>query len=146
MAYENVIAPCGMNCSLCIAYQFMQGDLNQFGLKRTYCPGCIDRGKHCTLMAHHCELVGKGKVRFCYECDTFPCKRLKALDHRYRTKYGMSMIDNLHFIKEHGTEAFLLQEDKKWTHETCGHLRTCHGGMCLHCNIDALKSKKPRGE
>ena len=42
---ENLIAPCGMNCSLCIAYQFMKNDSNKRGFHKTYCPGCIPRGK-----------------------------------------------------------------------------------------------------
>ncbi len=32
-------------------------------------------------------LLGEGKLRFCFECESYPCKRLKALDKRYRTKY-----------------------------------------------------------
>jgi len=60
-------------------------------------------------MADKCELLGKGKLRFCFECNNFPCKRLKALDKRYRMKYHMSMIDNLNFIKENGLEAFLAK-------------------------------------
>lgn len=95
---KDLIAPCGMNCSLCIAYQFKEKDLNSQGFHRTYCPGCITRGKNCTHMGDSCELLGKGAVRFCYECVSFPCKRLKSLDKRYHTKYHMSMIENLTFI------------------------------------------------
>jgi hypothetical protein len=57
---EQLIAPCGMNCSLCIAYQFREKDLNKQGFHRTYCPGCIPRGKNCTHMGEQCELLGKG--------------------------------------------------------------------------------------
>lgn len=105
----DLIAPCGMNCNLCIAYQFKENDINKQGFNKTYCAGCIPRGKNCTHMADKCELLGKGKLRFCFECNNFPCKRLKALDKRYRTKYHMSMIDNLNFIKENGLEAFLAK-------------------------------------
>ncbi|HAE43388.1 MAG TPA: hypothetical protein DCG34_10825, partial [Clostridiales bacterium] len=52
---DKLIAPCGMNCALCIAYQFRDKDLNKKGFKRMYCPGCIPRGKHCTHMADKCE-------------------------------------------------------------------------------------------
>ena len=31
----------------------------------------------------------------------FPCRRLKELDKRYHTRYHMSIIDNLNYIKEH---------------------------------------------
>lgn len=34
---EELIAPCGMNCRLCIAYQFMQKYLNKEGLFPVSC-------------------------------------------------------------------------------------------------------------
>ncbi|KUG05391.1 hypothetical protein ASZ90_017196 [hydrocarbon metagenome] len=33
---ENLIAPCGMICSLCISYHFMEKDLNKQGFHKTY--------------------------------------------------------------------------------------------------------------
>lgn len=71
---EKFIAPCGMNCSLCIAYQFMKGDLNKQGFRKKYCPGCIPRAENCTHMDDKCELLGKGKVRFAMSAKLFPVK------------------------------------------------------------------------
>ncbi|MCR3955335.1 MAG: DUF3795 domain-containing protein [Gudongella sp.] len=142
---EELIAPCGMNCGLCISYQFRENDLNRKGFHRTYCPGCIPRGKNCTYMKSSCRKVGEGRVRFCFECEDFPCKRLKALDKRYCTKYHMSMIDNLGFIKENGMASFLKKEESKWTCPKCGGTICCHNGLCLQCNIDTLiKNRKYR--
>lgn len=139
---KDLIAPCGMNCSLCIAHQFMEKDLNKLGFHRTYCPGCIPRGKNCTHMADHCELVGKGLLRFCYSCKEYPCKRLRSLDKRYRTKYHMSMLENLDYIKAHSIEEFLKMEEETWRCPTCGGLKCCHNGLCLECNIDTLHRNK----
>lgn len=111
---EKLIAPCGMNCSLCIAYQFGKYDLNARGFHKKYCPGCIPRGENCKHLGDACVLLAEGSVRFCYECENYPCKRLKALDKRYLTKYHMSMIENLDFIKAYGMEKFLVKEDEKW--------------------------------
>ncbi|WP_409228716.1 DUF3795 domain-containing protein [Gudongella sp. SC589] len=145
MIEEDLVAPCGMNCSLCISYQFGKNDLNKKGFHRTYCPGCIPRGKNCTYMKSTCDKLGKGKVRFCFECDDFPCKRLKILDKRYRTKYHMSMIENLNYIKENGLEAFLREEELKWRCSQCGGTVCCHNGLCLNCNINTLiRNKKYR--
>ncbi|NLV50144.1 MAG: DUF3788 family protein [Clostridiales bacterium] len=135
---EKMIAPCGMNCSLCIAYQFKQNDLNKRGFHKKYCPGCIPRGENCMHMADACESLAKGGIRFCFECESFPCKRLKALDKRYRTKYHMSMIENLNCINEFGMEEFLKQERDKWRCTECGATICCHNGLCLTCNIDTL--------
>jgi len=135
---EALIAPCGMNCSLCIAYQFKEKDLNKRGFHKKYCPGCLPRGKYCLHMGDVCELLGKGKIRFCFECEDYPCKRLKALDKRYRTKYHMSMIENLNYIRDNGLKNFLENEEIKWRCTGCGGRICCHNGLCLNCNIDVL--------
>lgn len=135
---ENLIAPCGMNCSLCISYQFKKNNLNRHGFHRKYCPGCIPRGKNCLFMANSCELMRDGTLRYCFECGSFPCKRLNALDKRYRTKYGMSMLENLKSIKENGINEFMTKEKQKWTCPKCGELMCCHSGYCLSCDIGKM--------
>jgi hypothetical protein len=139
---KELIAPCGMNCSLCISYQFMKKDLNKQGFHRTYCPGCIPRGKNCLHMGDNCEILKNGDVRYCFNCEKFPCKRLKTLDKRYSTKYHMSMIENLEFIKENGIESFLIMEEEKWKCPECGEFICCHNGLCLNCNLKTLHSNK----
>lgn len=139
---EEMIAPCGMNCSLCLAHHFKEKDLNKLGFHKMYCSGCIPRGKNCTHMNDVCELLGNGIVRFCFECDNYPCKRLKSLDKRYRTKYHMSMIDNLNYIKENGMEKFLKKEYDKWQCSNCRDLICCHNGLCLNCEADKLLANK----
>ncbi len=139
---EQLIAPCGMNCGVCISYLAMKNELDKKGFARKYCPGCKPRGKNCTFMAEQCDLVGKGLVRFCFECGKFPCRRLKSLDKRYRTKYHMSMIENLEFIKEHGMERFLKEEAAKWRCPECGEQICCHNGLCLNCSLDKLRQNR----
>ena len=139
---DDLIAPCGMNCRLCVAYQFREKDLNKKGYHRKYCPGCLPRGENCTHMAGSCELLANGRVRFCFECQDYPCKRLKALDKRYRTKYHMSMIENLDYIKGHGLEPFLAKESDSWRCPVCGGVICCHNGLCLDCDLDTLFQNK----
>jgi len=139
---EELIAPCGMNCGVCISYMAMKCDINKKGFRKKYCAGCLPRGENCTFMAKRCDLLGKGLVRFCYDCVAFPCPRLKALDKRYRTSYHMSMIDNLKFIKDHGIERFLGNEAVKWRCPECGGVICCHNGLCLSCGLDKLLQHK----
>jgi len=139
---ETLIAPCGMNCGVCISYLAMKHDLNKQGFSKTYCPGCLPHGKNCAVLKKECDLLTKGLVRFCYECRAFPCGRLKALDKRYRTKYHMSMVENLEFIRERGMESFLEKEDAKWRCPDCGGTICCHNGLCLNCGLDRLRQKK----
>jgi hypothetical protein len=129
MKYQEMIAPCGMNCGLCI------GHLR----KRKPCGGCLgnndinkpDGCKSCTAIT--CEHLAKTESGFCYECPKYPCRRLKTLDKRYSTKYGMSMFENLAFIRENGLENFLKSEEKKWTCPNCGSGLSVHRNNCLIC-------------
>lgn len=139
---EILIAPCGMNCGICLAYLAREHDLKKQGIMRNYCEGCRPRGKNCAFMKKSCYLLGEGKVQYCFECDDLPCARLKRLDKRYATKYHMSMIENLEYIKKHGMEKFLKKEEKKWRCPECGGVICCHNGICFSCGLEKLKNKK----
>jgi len=138
---EILIAPCGMNCALCASYLAAQYDLKKQGLGIGYCTGCRPRGKNCAFMKKSCELLGNGLVKYCYECEKYPCRNLKHLDQRYSTNYHMSMIANLDFIKKQGIEKFVKQQVKKWKCPACGGTISCHGGLCFKCGVEKLKAR-----
>ncbi len=126
----ELIAPCGMNCRLCWAY--IRDEKN--------CPGCRNNlnnqnMKHrMTCKIRNCEEITNGRSKYCpVSCEHFPCKRLKQLDERYRTKYGMSMIDNLRMINEFGIRHFIRNEKKKWICPECGEMICVHRPRCLSC-------------
>ncbi len=143
---ERLIAPCGMNCAVCVSYLAMKNDLKRKGFSKKYCAGCLPRGQNCLFMKKQCDRLGKGLVRFCYDCVDYPCRRLRALDERYRTKYHMSMIENLDFIRSYGIDSFLKKETAKWRCSSCGGRRggviCCHNGLCLDCSLDMLRQNK----
>jgi hypothetical protein len=126
----NLIAPCGMNCALCLGYQ----------REKNHCNGCRNeenikyKTKHSTnCIIKNCENLKNTKSNFCYECDKYPCKRLKDLDKRYRTKYNMSMLENLEDIKEKGIKEFVKQQNIKWKCSQCNELLCVHREYCLNC-------------
>lgn len=139
-----MIAPCGMNCALCSSYLAMKNDLRKTGIMKTYCAGCRPRGKNCAFMKRNCDLIGEGRILFCYECEDFPCRRLKALDKRYTTKYHMSMIENLIYIKQNGMLKFLTHQEKTWKCPECSSVICCHNGICYSCGLEKLKAKKKK--
>jgi hypothetical protein len=124
----ELIAPCGMNCGVCIAYL----------RKRNKCPGCrisdinkpITR-KRCKIK--NCKYIKKGKRMFCFECYYFPCKYLKHLDKRYKTKYDMSMVENLLNIKDLGINKLIKNENKRWICSKCGNIVCVHKKSCVYC-------------
>lgn len=124
----KLIAPCGMNCRLCIAYT----------RDKKPCPGCFGndslKRKACILCRiKNCEKLVNSKVKYCFACDGFPCDRLKNLDKRYRFKYSMSMIDNLETIKKFGIMQFIRNEKEKWKCPECGKILCVHKSQCLYC-------------
>jgi hypothetical protein len=140
---EKLIAPCGMNCALCSSYLAQKYDAKQSGIQKQYCPGCRPRGLNCVFIKG-CELIAEGRVKYCFECERFPCKRLKQLDERYRKNYHMSMIENLKDIKDLGVKKLLEHQARKWTCPTCGGAISCHDGFCYKCEMEELKKKKKK--
>ena len=124
----TLIAPCGMNCRLCSAYT----------RDKKACPGCRGdnslKAKSCvSCQIKNCEKLGNAGIRYCSGCDSFPCVRLKHLDKRYRTKYGMSMIGNLENIGKLGIRQFIRNEKERWTCPQCGELICVHKPQCISC-------------
>lgn len=133
MTQQQLVAPCGMNCALCQAYQG----------KGLACHGCGHGGerKACqNCYIQKCE----NKKTFCFECTQYPCKRLKALDKRYHTKYHMSMLENLALIQANGLDEFVRQQNERYRCSSCGKLRTVHQDYCLYCAAIAKADRKTR--
>ncbi len=123
----KLIAPCGINCRLCRAY----------GRERNPCAGCRAGGnfkfKSAVQCSVHCEKLAAEEIRYCFECDEFPCKRLAHLDKRYRTRYGTSPIENLKRIRANGIRMFVRNENEKWACPQCGAMLCMHNPQCAAC-------------
>lgn len=125
---RSLIAPCGMNCGICLGYL----------REEDKCPTCnasdVDAPINCERNGiKGCEKLKSIQSNLCIECDDFPCSRIHEIDERYRKNYNMSMIDNLRVIKESGMDAFLQSEQKRWTCDECGGTVCVHRGYCLAC-------------
>jgi hypothetical protein len=131
LIHVEMIAPCGMNCGICI------GHIRE----KRKCPGCreIDAyqsgyGRECYIRS--CQILENKNWIYCSDkCEKYPCLRLKNLDKRYRTKYGMSMIENLGNIKTLGIEKFIETEQTRWKCRGCGELLCVHRISCLKCGM-----------
>jgi len=124
----NMIAPCGMNCTLCI------GHIRE----KNRCEGCNGNDQSKPQSCRSCSVVTCEKrktlpLKMCFECPDLPCKRIKQLDKRYRAKYGMSMMENLALIQEEGLAAFLKHEEKRWKCKKCGTTLSVHRDICPGC-------------
>lgn len=127
----SFIAPCGMNCGIC--YAFLR--------KKNRCAGCRDDNylkpaSRFKCKIKNCEIFNSDKNKFCYQCKDFPCKTLCHIDKRYRTKYNMSMIENLENIKINGLKKFTASEKKRWECPVCGGTICVHKKYCISCNAN----------
>jgi hypothetical protein len=129
----ELIAPCGMNCGICMAYL----------RERNKCTSCRGPDKNKPVTRTKCKIKTCNRLysRFCYDCEDFPCDRLVHLDKRYRTKYGMSMIENLASIQKDGISQFLKKEDERWKCPICGGVICVHNRMCYACDKTVGGSK-----
>jgi len=132
---KDLVAPCGMDCAICSAYL----------RKKNRCPGC-DAANH--QYRRHCRIAGcpQVKKRFTHTCGEFPCSRLRQLDRRYRTRYGMSMLDNLAAIRNGGIRAFLRRERERWTCHDCGGTIDVHHHRCAACGKETERRAEGREE
>ena len=127
----NMIAPCGLDCSIC------KRALDETGP----CAGCRgpndNKPEFCSA---ECGIIlcGKRKANgyaFCDECPDYPCADVMEKETRYRSKYPLfeSPLENLRAIRELGTAAFLERERRQWTCPACGGVICVHTGVCSGC-------------
>ena len=125
---SSLLAPCGINCSVCIAYL----------REKNKCPGCRTNTINKPITRTQCKIkncheLNKNNLKFCFKCKKFPCERMKQMDKRYRTKYSMSTIENLENIKKFGVSEFVKNEKIRWTCSQCGGTVCVHSGCCYNC-------------
>jgi hypothetical protein len=133
---NNPIAPCGMNCEICLAYL----------RTKNHCPGCRESDENKSKSCLNCKIKNCNELRnnnheYCFSCKHYPCERIKHLDKRYKTKYGMSMTENLEAIKKNGIKEFIKTEKKRWACPKCKATICVHKDYCLNCNTQNKKKK-----
>ena len=122
------LAPCGVNCSVCIAYL---REMNKcLGCRINFINKSITRAQ---FKIKNCSELNKNNLKFCFKCKKFPFDRIKHMDRRYRTKYNMSTIENLENIKKLGIREFIKNEKIRWTCSKCEGIICVHRGYCYTC-------------
>ena len=112
MFTANMIAPCGLDCSIC----------KRALAETSPCAGC--RGPN------------DNKPEFCSSgCGIIPCADVMEKETRYGSKYPLreSPLENLRVIREAGMAAFLEHERRQWTCPACGGIICVHTGVCSGC-------------
>lgn len=143
MFTADMIAPCGLDCSLC-----------SHALRRTDpCPGCNgpDENKP-EFCRSGCGIVlcrdrkEKG-YRYCDECPHYPCEDVMEKENRYAGWYPLteSPMQNLRDIREKGMDAFLAGQRRQWSCRECGAPVCVHTGICSGCGKQYGKQPEQGG-
>lgn len=131
MFTAEMIAPCGLDCSLC----------SQAHKAENPCLGCRgpneNKPEFCSTRCDiiQCEKMKNNKYRFCDECSEFPCEYSFERENRYMSQYVLteSPFTNLETIRKEGIEKFLLKQKALWTCKDCGGAISVHDGVCGKC-------------
>ncbi|MDI9644154.1 MAG: DUF3795 domain-containing protein [Candidatus Verstraetearchaeota archaeon] len=126
----ELISRCGINCRTCVGYFGYRLD----GQRQAPCGGCLTREKFCGFVKDYCKKhADKDKIRYCSECEDFPCENFRKIDEYYSGKYGVSLIENFNHIKSKGMEDFLRSERARWKCAACGGVVCVHTKRCYTC-------------
>ncbi len=137
MFTADMIAPCGLDCSICARAL----------AKEDPCPGCRGPNENKPdFCANRCGIILCRKRRengyvYCDECPDFPCGDVMEKEDRYTSRYPLkeSPLENLRMIREKGMEAFLEQERRRWTCGSCGGAVCVHTGLCGTCGAKHVR-------
>ena len=125
MDYLQMTAPCGLDCFNCPMYLANENEeqraniSQQLGIpiEQASCNGCRNEGGKIAFlrMTEPCNVyqcIGKKGIKFCSECNDFPCDHL----HPYADKASQvphnTKVFNLCIIKKMGLESWAKDKAK----------------------------------
>lgn len=128
---KEMIAPCGLDCSVCIARLEYNPP----------CPGCWSDGEgkpeHCARLCEiaFCEHRKDLEDGYCDKCEHYPCTHILRMEEKYQNEYPLkeSLMGNLSEMRRLGMDEFLRNENAKWRCSHCGGVLCVHTGKCIDC-------------
>jgi len=132
---------CGVYCGACTTYRaYNDNDQSlidweaRHGMPRDeiICMGC--RSGLVNEWCSKCKFrkcISKRKVENCFQCEEFPCKML--VDFSKTRPHRVLGLRNLVELKEKPIEEWLLEQEKRWTCQSCGKKLHWYTEKCPQC-------------
>ncbi len=117
----KLIAPCGMNCAICLA----------FLREKNRCDGCWSPERKCNKNCTIRSCIHR-KGKYCFDCDSFPCKKLQQFEFTVPKKFTLTLSENLHIIKIRGIHNFIKTEKNRYKCSKCGGIILCSPWFLFH--------------
>ena len=145
---RNMVGICGLYCGTCPMYlAYRENDVKQMEqvsqasgipLEKIRCDGCHSDNLYpsCVDCRHGFRTCAvEKKVTWCFECDDFPCQRLRDFTKVHIVDgipHHAHVIDDLQYMKEHGVEQWVKEQEKAGRCPQCGRrlywfVRECPG-------------------
>ena len=147
---QKLVGICGLYCGTCPNYlACRENDAEQlerisqkYGIpaEEIRCDGCLsDRVmsfcKECPHGFRQC--TSQHKVTWCFECSDFPCQRLKDFTDIHIVdgiSHHAKVIDDLQYMKEHGLEQWVEEQEKAGCCSQCGKRLYWFTRVCPDCH------------
>ena len=131
---------CGLYCGACEVLQANKtGKLNTTAKRWKMnpaditCHGC--KSNALSIYCKDCDIKNcaeKMKIKLCFECVKFPCKRIIAFNNDKHPHHSI-VLKNLNTIKEKGKKSWLRMQDRRWRCKKCGTRFTWYTKKCTKC-------------
>jgi hypothetical protein len=153
-----LIGICGLYCGSCPCYlAYRENDSEQLSqvsretglpLEKVRCDGCLsDRVMpHCRECRHGFRQCARDKqVTWCFQCPDFPCRRLEKFTGSHivnGVSHHAHVIEDLHYMREHGPDQWVNQQEKAGTCPQCGKKLYWFATQCPSChNVRQAESR-----
>ena len=144
MVNHELLAPCGLYCGVCGVYIAHRDNNQKFKEKLAgfygcrpedlACNGCLSdvRSGFCASCLIR-ECVSKKGLFGCHECDDWPCEYID----NFPVPVGKMVINRaVPFRREHGTEKWVEEEEKRYHCPECGLSLFRGAKRCRNCKTD----------
>jgi len=125
MDYENMTAPCGLDCFNCLVYlagenvRLREAIARNMGVpvEQVVCKGCRnEKGTISFLgMTEPCNVykcIDKKGISFCCDCSDFPCDHLHPYADKASERPHNTKVFNLNLIKKMGVKSWAEKKAK----------------------------------
>ncbi|MFH2011628.1 MAG: DUF3795 domain-containing protein [Pseudomonadota bacterium] len=123
MNYEQMTAPCGLDCFNCFLYltnenQEIRTTISEnlgIPVEKAVCKGCRNENGKCPVLPMECNVypcAERKGVKFCYDCSEFPCDYLHPYAEQAIRVPHNTKVFNLCLIKKMGLESWAKDKAK----------------------------------
>lgn len=149
---EKLVGICGIYCGTCPSYlafqkndQAMQQERSKskgLSIEEIRCEGCLSDkvAAHCASCRHGFrQCAADHGVTWCFQCTEFPCQRLEDFKDVHVVNgisHHVHLVEELRYMKEHGTENWLKMQENKGKCPACGNMLYWFDRRCPHCQAE----------